>query len=96
MWAQQEQRSPARIVSEAGSLKSPGNQGRWIGEGWGMFFSNAALKGLPSVYGAHMNISFIIKVKILVFVKWSYMSSFPSFPSSQVMLIIEHRMVSIF
>ena len=28
MWAQQEQRSPARIVSGAGSLKSPGNQGR--------------------------------------------------------------------
>ena len=28
MWAQQEQRSPARIVSEAISLKSLGNQGR--------------------------------------------------------------------
>jgi hypothetical protein len=27
MWAQQEQRSPARIVSEAGSLKSPGKRG---------------------------------------------------------------------
>jgi hypothetical protein len=27
MWAQQEQRSPARIVSGAGSLKSPGKKG---------------------------------------------------------------------
>ena len=27
MWAQQEQRSPARIVSGAGSLKSPGKRG---------------------------------------------------------------------
>ena len=51
MWAQQEQRSPA-IVSGAGSLKSPGNQGRGIGEGWGSFFSKAALKGLPSPFNA--------------------------------------------
>jgi hypothetical protein len=27
MWAQQEQRSPSRIVSGAGSLKSPGKRG---------------------------------------------------------------------
>jgi hypothetical protein len=27
MWAQQEQRSPSRIVSRAGSLKSPGKRG---------------------------------------------------------------------
>jgi hypothetical protein len=27
MWAQQEQRSPGRIVSGAGSLKSPGKRG---------------------------------------------------------------------
>ena len=27
MWAQQEQRSPGRIVSGAGSLKSPGKKG---------------------------------------------------------------------
>jgi len=46
MWAQQEQRSPARIVSGAGSLKSPGNQGRTIGEGWGMFFLQGRVKGL--------------------------------------------------
>ena len=52
MWAQQEQRSPARIVSEAGSLKSPGNQGRMIGEGWGRFSSKVALKGLPSPFNA--------------------------------------------
>ena len=47
MWAQLEQRSPARIVSGAGRLKSPGNQGRRIGEGWDTFFSKAASKGLP-------------------------------------------------
>ena len=49
MWVQQEQRSPARIVSGAGSLKSPGNQleGLEIGEGWGIFFYKAASKGLP-------------------------------------------------
>jgi hypothetical protein len=52
MWAQQEQRSPARIVSGAGSLKSPGNQGHRIGEGWGRFFSKGALKGLPSPFNA--------------------------------------------
>ena len=52
MWAQQEQRSPARIVSGAGSLKSPGNQGLGVGEGWGRFFSKAALKGLPSSFNA--------------------------------------------
>ena len=52
MWAQQEQRSPARIVSGAGSLKSPGNQGRGIGEGWGSFFSKAVSKGLPSPFNA--------------------------------------------
>ena len=50
MWAQQEQHSPARIVSGAGSLKSPGNQGLGVGEGWGNFFSKAALKGLPSPF----------------------------------------------
>ena len=52
MWAQQEQRSPTRIVSGAGSLKSPDNQGCGIGEGWGRFFSKAALKGLPSPFNA--------------------------------------------
>ena len=52
MWAQQEQRSPARIVSGAGSLKSPSNQGRGIGEGWDNFFSKAASKGLPSPFNA--------------------------------------------
>ena len=52
MWGQQEQRSPARIVSGAGSLKSLGNQGRGIGEGWGEFFFKAALKGLPSPVNA--------------------------------------------
>jgi hypothetical protein len=50
MWAQHEQRSPARIVSGAGSLKSLGNEGHRIGEGWGMFFSKAASKGLPSPF----------------------------------------------
>ena len=50
MWAQQEQRSPMRIVSGARSLKSPGNQDRGIGEGWGNFFSKAASKGLPSPF----------------------------------------------
>ena len=52
MWAQQEQCSPVRIVSGAGSLKSPGNQGRGIGEGWDKFFSKTALKGLPSPFNA--------------------------------------------
>ena len=52
MWAQQEQRSHARIVSGAGSLKSPSNQGRGIGEGWGTFFSKAASKGLPRPFNA--------------------------------------------
>ena len=42
-----EQCSPARIVSGAGSLKSPGSLKSGIGEGWGMFFSKAASKGLP-------------------------------------------------
>ena len=47
MWAQREQRSPVRIVSGSGSLKGPGNQGRGIGEGWGMFFSlEGRVKGL--------------------------------------------------
>jgi hypothetical protein len=41
-----EQCSPARIVSGNESLKSHGNQGRIYGEGWGMFFSKAASKGL--------------------------------------------------
>ena len=52
IWAQQEQHSLARIVSGAGSLKSPGNQGRGIGEGWDIFFSKAASKGLPSPFNA--------------------------------------------
>ena len=52
MWAQQEQRSPGRIVSGAGSLKSPGNQGREFGEGWGSFFFKAVSKGLPSPFHA--------------------------------------------
>ena len=47
-----EQCSPARIVSGKESLKSPGNQGRIYGEGWGMFFSKAASKGLPSPFSA--------------------------------------------
>ena len=42
-----EQRLPARIVSGAGSLKSPGSLKSGIGEGWGMFFSKATSKGLP-------------------------------------------------
>ena len=42
-----EQRSPARLVSGAGSLKSPGSLKSGIGEGWGMFFCKAASKGLP-------------------------------------------------
>ena len=42
-----EQRSPARIVSGAGSLKSPGSLKSGIGEGWGMFFFKATSKGLP-------------------------------------------------
>ena len=41
-----EQCSPARIVSGKEILKSPGNQGRVYGEGWGMFFSKATSKGL--------------------------------------------------
>ena len=46
------ERSPARIVSGAGSLKSSGIQGRGIGEGWGTFFSKAASKGLPRPFNA--------------------------------------------
>ena len=43
MWAQQEQRSSVRIVSGAKSLKSPGNRGRGIGEGWGMLHEKGAI-----------------------------------------------------
>ena len=52
MWAQQEQRSPTRIVSGARSLKSHGCQGRGIGEGWGIFLSEAASKGLPRPFNS--------------------------------------------
>ena len=52
MWAQKEQRSHGRIVSGARSLKSPGCQGRGIGEGWGIFFCKAASKGLPRPFNA--------------------------------------------
>ena len=41
-----------RIVSGAGSLKSPGSLKSGIGEGWGMFFSKAASKGLPRPFNA--------------------------------------------
>jgi hypothetical protein len=44
MWAQQEQRSPSRIVSGAGSLKSPGKFEEPGQEGWDRFFSKAASK----------------------------------------------------
>jgi hypothetical protein len=37
MWAQQEQRSPARIVSGAGSLKSPDKFEEPGQEGWSKF-----------------------------------------------------------
>ena len=52
MWAQQEQRSPTRIVSGTRSLKSLVNQGRGIGEERGGFFSKAASKGLPRPFNA--------------------------------------------
>jgi hypothetical protein len=52
MWAQQEQRSPARIVSGAGSLKSPGKFEEPGQEGWGGFFSKDASKGLPRPFDA--------------------------------------------
>jgi hypothetical protein len=52
MWAQQEQRSPARIVSGAGSLKSPSKFEKPGQEGWDMFFSKAASKGLPRPFNA--------------------------------------------
>ena len=47
-----EQRSPARIVSGAGSLKSPGSMKSGIGEGRGMLFCKAASKGLPRPFNA--------------------------------------------
>ena len=47
-----EQRSPARIASGAGSLKSPGNLKSGIGDGWGIFFCKAASKGLPRPFDA--------------------------------------------
>ena len=47
-----EQRSPTRIASGAGSLKSPGNLKSGIGEGWGMFFFKAGSKGLPRPFNA--------------------------------------------
>ena len=47
-----DQISPARIVNEAGSLKSPGSLKSGIGEGWGMFFCKAASKGLPRPFNA--------------------------------------------
>jgi hypothetical protein len=52
MWAQQKQRSPARIVSGARSLKSPGKFEEPGLEGWGRFFSKAASKGLPRPFDA--------------------------------------------
>ena len=65
MWAQQEQRSPVTIVSGDGSLKSPGNQGLGIGEGWGNIFSKAASKGLPSPFSvARWRCSNPMKVKM--------------------------------
>ena len=47
-----EQRSPVRIVSGAGSLKSPDSLKSGIREGWGMIFSKAASKGLPRPFNA--------------------------------------------
>jgi hypothetical protein len=46
MWAQQEPRSPSRIVTGAGSLKSPGKRGG------ADFFSKAVSKGLPRPFHA--------------------------------------------
>ena len=47
-----EQRSPVRIVSGAGSLKSPGRLKSGIGEGWDMFFFKAVSKCLPRPFNA--------------------------------------------
>jgi hypothetical protein len=47
MWAQQEQRSPGRIVSGTGSLKNPGKFEESGQERWNKFFSETASKGLP-------------------------------------------------
>jgi hypothetical protein len=52
IWAHQEQRSPGRIVSGAGSLKSPGKFEEPGQEGWGRFFCQAASKGLPRAFDA--------------------------------------------
>ena len=50
MWAQQEQCSPARRVSGAGSLKSHGNQGRGIyWRGVGQVFLQGRVKGVCQV-----------------------------------------------
>ena len=49
-----EQSSLTRITSGKESLNCPGNQGRIYGKGWGMFFSKAASKGLPSFCNATM------------------------------------------
>jgi hypothetical protein len=41
------------------------------------------------IFGVHMNVLFVIKVKIFVLIKWSYRSSPP------FMLIIKLNMISI-
>jgi hypothetical protein len=52
IWAQQEQRSPGRIVSGAGSLKSPSKFEEPGQEGWGRFLCQATSKGLKSPFDA--------------------------------------------
>ena len=47
-----EQRSPARIVSGAGSLKRPNILKSGIGEVWSMFFAKTVSKGLPRPFNA--------------------------------------------
>jgi hypothetical protein len=54
---------------------------------------NCACSHLPLSFGAHINICFIIKVKILMLIKWSYTSP-PT--KKKIMLNIEPRIVSIF
>lgn len=44
---------------------------------------------LTLIYGPHMNIFFIVKVKVLMLVKWSYMFL-------HIMLTIEFRIISMF
>jgi hypothetical protein len=59
-------------------------------------YQNRGHGHFPHVFGAHMNISFIIKVKIFVLIKWSYRSPrFYWLLSLEWLSYSEHRVQSL-